>query len=130
MLICVQTRAGTIHIVNYESHYAHGDMYYTICGEKYNTKNNKQISQDILTIFSASDTIRGSCRICHDIYAMMVEDDLNYNPRIARGGLLEDLIAKYQFNKELKVKLNLEDFSNKVYPKLSRIRTKKYLSRK
>lgn len=75
----VVTRRNEVHLVDYT--HANGNKY-TVCGRCFT-------ANDIVSFVELDGAILAACRNCHDTYDEMYLDDLNHDPRVARGGTFE-----------------------------------------
>lgn len=73
------------HLVNYT--HANGNKY-TVCGKVYQTKN-------IVTVVELDATVHLVCRTCYETYEGMYIDDLNHDPRTAKGSLTQRKKKRY-----------------------------------
>lgn len=87
MIVCLQTRRGIIHYINWKTHRS---VYWTMCGKSYNGKKIK------INTYGVDDALPNACAACQDYM------EIDKEKRAARGDLLEtnvfiytDAIKKY-----------------------------------
>ena len=125
MIILVQDRDDNLHIADYTP--ASGRKF-CICGHVY-------FKKDIVNTLALDNTIPGICRICSEHYQAMYEDDLNFDPRMARSSLNKNMENLYfdicagrffikLLNKNVGIGYKYYDLTTKRWEKLTKLRRK------
>lgn len=112
----VVDRDNQAHLVDYT--HANGNKY-TVCGRCFTTGF-------IVSIVELDGAIPTVCRNCYDTYDEMYTDDLNHDPRTARGSLVEKKKKRY-----LEIQAGYADTKNKywflIFKEWNRLNTHRYL---
>lgn len=116
MIILVQDRHDNLHIADYTP--ASGRKF-CICGHIY-------FKKDIVNTLALDNTVPGICRICSEHYQAMYEDDLNFDPRMARTSLNKNMWKLYFdiLSEVVSPEIKYYDLMTKRWEKLSKYRRK------